>query len=104
MIQNKVLALLGLAMKAGKLVSGEFSVEKSLKEGSAFLVIIAEESSNNTKKNFRNMCTYYQVPIYFFSSKSELGHAIGKEYRASLAVLDEGFAKAIEKQVNDSLK
>ena len=29
-----------------------------------------------------------------------LGHAMGKEFRASLAVLDEGFAKAIEKCLN----
>ena len=30
----------------------------------------------------------------------ELGHAMGKEMRASLAVVDEGLAKAIVKQMN----
>ena len=43
------------------------------------------------------MCTYYEVPLYFFGEKEMLGRAMGKEFRASLAVLDEGFAKAIEK-------
>lgn len=45
------------------------------------------------------MCSYYEVPLYFLGEKEELGHAIGKEFRASLAVLDEGFAKAIEKNL-----
>lgn len=97
---KKVFSLLGLVTKAGKLVSGEFSTEKAIKDGKAQMVVVSEESSDNTKKMFTNMCTYYQVPIYFFGKKDELGHAIGKEHRASLAVLDAGFAKAIVKQMN----
>ena len=99
MAQNKTYSLIGLAMKAGKVVSGEFSAEKAVKDGTAALVLVAEEASENTKKKFRNMCTYYEVPLYFFGGKEALGHAIGKEFRASLAVLDEGFAKAIEKNL-----
>ena len=45
------------------------------------------------------MCEFYEVPICFFSEKESLGHAMGKELRASLAVVDEGFAKAIKKQL-----
>jgi ribosomal protein L7Ae-like RNA K-turn-binding protein len=97
--QNKVFSLIGLATKAGKIVSGEFSTEKAVKSNGASLVIVAEDASDNTKKMFRNMCTYYKVPLYFFGAKDSLGHAIGKEVRASLAVLDEGFAKAMVKQL-----
>ena len=102
MAQNKAYSLIGLAMKAGKIVSGEFSTEKAVKTGIAALVIVSEEASENTKKKFRNMCTYYEVPLYFFGEKEALGHAIGKEFRASLAVLDDGFAKAIEKNLTES--
>ena len=100
MNRNKVLGLLGLAEKAGKVRSGEFSTEKAVKSGKAGLVIVSEESSDNTKKMFRNMCTYYKVPIYFFGKKSELGHAMGKEMRASLVMMDAGFAKAVVKLLN----
>ena len=55
------------------------------------------DASENTKKKFRNMCTYYEVPLYFLSDKESLGRAMGKEFRASLAVQDENFAKAIMK-------
>jgi len=68
--------MIGLAMKAGKVASGEFSTEKAVKERKAYMVIVADDSSDNTKKNFKNMCEFYKVPIYFFSNKEELGHAI----------------------------
>ena len=96
---NKVLSLVTLATKAGKTVSGEFSTEKEVKTGRAALVIVADDASANTKKKFKNMCDFYEVPIYFYKDKDALGHAMGKEFRASLAVLDEGFAKGIMKQL-----
>lgn len=96
---KKILNLLGLATKAGKIASGEFAAEKAVKSGKAHLVIVSEEASDNTRKMFQNMCTYYKVPIYFFGKKEELGHAMGKEMRASLALLDAGFSKAFVKQM-----
>lgn len=99
MNQTKVLSYIGLATKAGKIASGEFSTEKAVKEGNACLVIVAEDASDNTKKMFTNMCTFYKVPIYFVAEKEILGHAMGKQFRASLAILDQGFAKAIMKQM-----
>lgn len=98
---NKVLSLIGLATKAGKIVSGEFSTEKSVKTGKGFLVLVAEDASENTKKKFRNMCGFYEVPIYFLSDKATLGKMNGKEFRASLAVQDENFAKAIMKELEN---
>ena len=67
--RQKILNLIGLATKAGKTVSGEFMTEKTVKTGKASLVIISEEASENTKKMFTNMCTYYEVPIYFLGGK-----------------------------------
>lgn len=100
MQRDKILSMLGLAAKAGKIASGEFSTEKSVKSGSAFLVIVSEEASENTKKMFHNMCSFYQVPMHLYASKEALGNAIGKQFRASLAVLDEGFAKSLEDKLN----
>ena len=98
--RKRILNLIGLATRAGKTVSGEFSTEKAVKSGSACLVIVSEEASENTRKLFTDKCTYYKVPICYFGGKGELGHAMGKEMRASLAVTDESLAKAIVKQMN----
>lgn len=96
MEDKKILSMLGLAQKAGKIASGEFSTEKAVKEGKAYRVIVAGDSSDNTKKMFSDMCTFYKVPIHFFSDKDTIGHSIGKQFRASLAILDEGFANTIK--------
>ena len=92
--------MLGMAAKAGKIESGEFSTEKAVKGGRGRLVIVAEDASDNTKKMFKNMCDYYKVPLVVFGTKEELGHWIGKAYRASICILDEGFAKAVLKKIN----
>ena len=57
-MQNRVYGLIGLAMKAGKIKAGEFSVEKSIKEGKAKVVFVAEDASENTTKKFNNSCFY----------------------------------------------
>ena len=97
---NKALSLISLATKAGKTASGEFCTEKEVKSGKAELVIVAEDASDNTKQKFKNMCEFYEVPIYFYGDKDTLGHAMGKEFRASLAVIDHGFANGIKKHLD----
>ncbi|MCQ2520094.1 MAG: ribosomal L7Ae/L30e/S12e/Gadd45 family protein [Lachnospiraceae bacterium] len=89
--------MLGLCQKAGKLKSGEFSTEAAVKDGSAWLVILAGDASDNTKKKFNDMCSFYEVDVIEYATKETLAQAIGKEERASLAVCDEGFATSIKK-------
>lgn len=99
MQNDKVLSMLGIAAKSGNVVSGEFSTEKAVKSGQAYLVIVSAEASENTKKSFFNMTDFYHVPCYCYGSKENLGRCIGKEFRASLAVVDENLAKAVESKL-----
>ena len=97
MSENKILGLLGIAEKSGKLASGEFSAEQALKTRKACLTIVADDASENTKKKFRDKCEHVRCPILVLSSKRELAHAIGKEERSCVAVLDRGLAAAISR-------
>ena len=99
MKRDSVLSLISIAKKAGRIGAGEFQTENAVKSGRAGLVIVSEEASDNTKKKFRNMCEFYQVPFRLYGTKDELGAAIGCEFRASLAVLDEGLSRSIEKKL-----
>ncbi len=101
MKSDKVLSLLGLAKKAGKLKGGEFCVETEVKKGKAKLVVVATDASDNTRKNYKDMCSYRHVPICFYSDKESLGKSIGTEERAAVAVLDEGFANGIMKALGN---
>lgn len=96
---NKIYSLLGLAARSRNVVSGEFATEKAVKSGKAVMVIISEDASDNTVKLFSNMCDFYEVPLFRYGIKEELGHAMGKEVRSSLAIMDEGFAKSLTKQL-----
>ncbi len=97
---KKAASYIGLACKAGRLVSGEYMVEKTIKEGNASLVIVAGDASENTKKNFRDACAYRNVPYLEFSTKEEIGRMTGKDIRACIALTDPGFASAIDKCLN----
>ncbi len=96
---GKIDHLIGLAQKAGMVRSGEFSVEKSVKGGLSCLVLLADDASENTKKKFSNMCSFYHVPIEFYSSKEQMGAAIGRDLRSVVSVEDDGFANAMIKKL-----
>lgn len=100
MSKDPVCSLLGLASRGRNLVSGEFSTEKAIKEGRAYIVIVAKDASDNTRKKFSDMCSYRSIPIYFYQDKESLGKALGKELRASIAITDEGLSKAIVKKID----
>ena len=51
MNRNKILGLLGLAEKAGKVRSGEFSTEKAVKDGRAWLVIVFGQHEENVPEH-----------------------------------------------------
>lgn len=90
---DRIYSFLGLAMKAGRLVSGEEACEKAAKQGKAELVIIAQDASPNTKKKFSDKCDFRDINTRIFGHKELIGRYIGKEERAVVAILDKGFAK-----------
>lgn len=104
MFNDKVLSLLGLAQKAGRIKSGAFATTDAVKSGKAWLVIVAKDASDNTKKEFINMCAFYEVPYWEYGTKDDLGRAIGKDERSSVAVCDEGFAHSLEKFQSNGLE
>lgn len=77
------------------MVSGELQTLNAVKDGSAMLVIVAEDASENTRKMFSDKCSFYEVPLRMYGSREALGRAIGKEMRSSLAVIDAGLAQSI---------
>ena len=95
MNKDKALQMLGMAQRAGAVKSGEFMTETGIKDGSAFLVIVAQDASDNTKKHFTDMCNYRDIPYRIHGGSSDLGPCLGKAFRMTVAVCDAGFAKSI---------
>lgn len=102
-MDRKVLSLLGLAAKARGVTSGEMMTEKAVRSGRAFLVLVSAEASENTRKKFSDLCGFYAVPFRICGTMRELGNCIGKEFRASVAVMNEGLAGSILKKLEEDL-
>ena len=96
-MQDRIYSLLGLAAKAGRVVSGGFSAEEAVRSRKARLVIIAEDAQANTVKKFTDKCSYYKIPLRFYGTKEALGNAVGRQDRTCVAVTDRGFADSILK-------
>ena len=99
--RDKVLSALSLAAKAGKIKSGEFQTEAALKDGSARFVLLACDASENTKKKFHDACAHAGILITEYSDRATIGHCIGRDFRASIAVTDPSFAQMIQNALLD---
>ena len=100
-MNDRVLGMIGLAVRAGKVRFGVFMTEKAIDEGSACLVIASEDIGASNRRRIENRCKECDVELMFYSDKQTLSRAAGKKDMPVLAVCDEGFAKAIVKKYTE---
>ena len=99
---KRALGMLGLAMKAGKVVIGTEQVIAYLQKGRVKLVLLSGNSSEGTKKKIRFKCEFYKAPICVLDIDSdELGRLLGKTYApAVVGITDENFSVTVIKLLN----
>lgn len=98
-MNNKALSLLGIAMRAGKLITGDDTLLKAIRSRKVLLVIVAGDASDNTKKKYRDKCSTYQVTLIEALDRFSLGQAIGKAERVLIGITDAGFAASLERSL-----
>lgn len=99
MMESRIYQMLGLCQKAGKLVTGEFAAKEAVLSNTAYLVIVATDASNNTKKLFKDKSSYRGIPQVEWGTKEALGSKVGKDPRAVIAIVDENFARKIKELI-----
>jgi len=97
---DKVLSMLGLAKKAGRLEVGEEPVGAAARARDARLIVVAEDAAENTVRRVRHFadagqCLWVKVP----ATKDALGRAVGRTSCAMVALTDVGFAEAAAKKL-----
>lgn len=91
---NKLLSMLGLARRAGKLVPGFDAAVIALKDKTACGIIAAGDLSEKTLENIGFTAGRMGVPVLKSEETIEqISHAIGKK-AGVIAVTDPGFFKA----------
>lgn len=92
---DKALGMLGLAKRAGRVVTGEFACDKAIKNGQSRLIIIARDISENGRKAVCDACRYYGVEWIEYGTAEELGKITGADQRCVVSINDENFKNAI---------
>ena len=91
---NRMLNMLGLCMRAGKIISGEKACVQAIRMGGACAVVLDKAAAKNATKAVTDACTYHEVPLVF-APENELGFAIGKPGRMVAAITDPSMAERI---------
>lgn len=98
-MNDRLLSILGLCRRAGKLTSGADPVVDAINDGKAFVVLMASDFSPNSKKNILKASSQSSVKIFDINrTKDEVGFAIGK-YTGVVAVTDRGFSDKIQELI-----
>jgi ribosomal protein L7Ae-like RNA K-turn-binding protein len=93
---QKLLNLIGLAMRAKKVVSGEDFCADGIRSGAIKYVFLANDAGANTTKKITDKANFYNVPVDTIFSSSEISKAIGKNNRMVIGITDIGFAKKMK--------
>lgn len=105
----RLLSLLGMCRKAGKLSCGHDAAVGAIKDKKAKLCLLSSDSSERLRKETATEISYEksEIPVIILESDMmEIGRATGLK-SAVLTVNDEGFAKAMlsllesRKEVNE---
>lgn len=96
---QKLKSAVGFAMKAGKLKSGDFAVEKLVRAGGVRLVLLDERASENTRERYARLCENGKTALLYVPA---LGESIGKPGRMTAAVTDENFVNMILRSAGEA--
>lgn len=100
---NKTLGYLGLARRAGKLEIGEDGTLGAIRAKKAKAVFLAEDAAENSRRKATTLADAYGVAVYTVPvTKAQLGHAVGRDLCAMLAVCDAGLALAAAKTLESN--
>ncbi len=100
---DRMLNMLGLCARAGRLITGEKACVQAIRGGEAFVALLDGAASANAVKALGDACASHSVPLVR-TGAYRLGDAIGKPGRMAAAVTDGRMAaKIIELSDADSI-
>ncbi len=94
-LSQKVLSLLGMARRAGRLQLGWRAAEGALKKGRACLLLAVGDPPARKVKAFRGLAQKRGVPFALFEREESLRAVLGRKGVRFLALSERGMAEAI---------
>lgn len=97
---SKVRSYIGFARKSRNLVMGTDVAIRYIEKNKVKLLIIAEDTSENTVKKLVNKAESNKVEYRIYKSSDELSEMAGTGGRTVFAITDDHFAKIIKKEID----
>ena len=90
--ETKICSWFGLARRAGKLAVGYRQVCLMIEQQKVKVLVIAGDAGASIKREILRMAEVFAVPVFIVLDKNKLGHCIGRDSLAVVAMLDEGMS------------
>ena len=96
-MNDKLLGMVGLAVRARKAACGVFLTEKGLDDGSVKLVVAANDIGESNKRKIEYKCGSQNVRLIYYSTREQLSHSMGKKDAPVIGICDDNMAEAVVK-------
>ena len=90
---RRVLELLGLAARAGGIITGIDAVRRGAREDQVFRVILADDAAPGQQGKLTPLLEARQVPFHTLFTRDELGSATGRGPVSAIGITDSNFAR-----------
>jgi predicted RNA-binding protein YlxR (DUF448 family)/ribosomal protein L30E len=87
-MEERVLACIRMARKAGRVVSGYTQVSRALVHEPVVCLLVAEDTARERRREYEGWCAKRQIPCRSFLAKAELGELAGRDESSALGILD----------------
>ena len=97
MDNTSLLKMMGFARRAHKLSIGTTATIGALKKKQIFLVIVAEDLSDNAYRKIQQNIQNKEVAVYRYGTKADWGRFFNRTELGVLGISDTNFSKPIKK-------
>lgn len=101
--ENRILSILGIASKTGKIVLGQKALKSYISGFQMRKFVIFASDHGESVNALIQKCKTYNVPFVELEVKKEaLGKAIGKSEASAVGIVEETFVEGIKKVIKES--
>ncbi len=90
---DRMLSLLGMALRARKVIIGENVVLPQISSNPGAIIFLASDAGDNLRKKVYDKARSYRCTVIDRYDTTQLSHAMGKNNRKIALCIDEGFNK-----------
>lgn len=99
-MQDKIQTMLNFAIRSKKYALGESAIGLA-RSKKIYVALLASDASMATKKKYIDKMSYYQIPIFTYLTKKELGNLLNKDEISLIAIKDINMAKQVIKLIKE---